>query len=197
MNYPKFFDSVEKIKVYDPLAEFLGSFEKGVIEYSFVDIVKSTGHGCITVAGAYLVVLSALKHLYKDKLPERGKIKVELPQSANEGTQGVIASVITHITGATYDRGFKGLNGRFSRTNLLFFNCDIPSFARFTRVDTGKSVDVSYLPHKLVSPQNILKRMLSLSPSDREFETYQNQWLEVVRTILENPDRVIEVKDIS
>ena len=196
MNYPKFFDNVEKIKVYDPLAEFLGSFEKGIIEYSFVDIVKATGHGCVTVAGAYLVTLTALKQLYKEELPERGKVKVELPQSANEGTQGVIASVITHITGATYDRGFKGLNGRFSRTNLLFFNCDIPSFARFTRIDTGKSVDVFYLPQKLVSPGNVLGKMLSLSPSDKEFKKYQNQWLEIVKTVLENPDKVIEVKEV-
>ena len=196
MNYPKFFDNVEKIKVYDPLAEFLGSFEKGIIEYSFVDIVKATGHGCVTVAGAYLVTLTALKQLYKEELPERGKVKVELPQNANEGTQGVIASVITHITGATYDRGFKGLNGRFSRTNLLFFNCDIPSFARFTRIDTEKSVDVFYFPQKLVSPGNVLGKMLSLSPSDKEFKKYQNQWLEIVKTVLENPDKVIEVKEV-
>ncbi len=196
MNYPKFFDNVEKIKVYDPLAEFLGSFEKGIIEYSFVNIVKATGHGCVTVAGAYLVTLTALKQLYKEELPERGKVKVELPQSANEGTQGVIASVITHITGATYDRGFKGLNGKYSRVNLLFFNCDIPSFARFTRIDTGKSVDVFYFPQKLVSPGNVLGKMLSLSPSDKEFKKYQNQWLEIVKTVLENPDKVIEVKEV-
>ncbi|BBB33529.1 conserved hypothetical protein [Thermotomaculum hydrothermale] len=196
MEYPEFFDRVEKITLYDPLAEFLGSFKDGIIEYGFTDIVKATGHGCVTVAGAYLATVYGLKALYKNGLPERGKIKVELPQAIDEGTQGVIASVITHITGATSNQGFKGLNGKFSRTNLMFFNTGIQSFARFTRIDNNKSVDVFYFPQKLVSPGNVLGKMLSISPSDKEFENYQNQWLEIVKTVLENPDKVIEVKEV-
>jgi len=196
MKYPNFFDKVEKIKVYDDLAEFLGSFENGIIEYSFVDIVKSAGHGCLTVAGAYLATLSALKELYKDKLPERGKIKVELPLSQQEGTQGVIASVISHITGATSDWGFKGLGGKFSRVNLMFFNCPIQSFARFTRIDTGKSVDVFYNPREIASPGNLLKEMLSTNPQSKMFKNLQNQWLSLVKTVLENKEKVITVKEV-
>ena len=196
MNYPKFFNKTESIKVYDELAEFLGSFENGIIEYTFSDMAKATGHGCITVAGAYLATLYALKKLYPNRLAERGKIKIELPQKRNHGTQGVIASVISHITGATSDYGFKGLAGKFSRTGLLFFNCAIPSFARFTRVDTGDSVDVFYNPGKVANPGDILGRMLSSPPKSENFKTYQKKWLETVETVLENADKVIEIKEV-
>ncbi len=197
MNYPHFFDNVETIKVYDGLADFLGSFENGIIEYSFVDIVKATGHGCLTVAGAYLATLFALKEIYKNEMPERGKIKVELPLKRDEGTQGVIGAVISHITGATEDNGFKGLNGKFSRINLLHFNTGIKSFARFTRIDNGKSIDVFYNPQKLVSPKDILGKMLSLPENGEEFKKYQAKWLELVKIILENGDKVIEIREVD
>ncbi len=196
MKYPDFFNNVETIKIYDGLAEFLGSFENGIIELTFLDIVKATGHGCVTVAGAYLATLQSLKKLYNNEIPERGKIKVELPQNREEATQGVIASVITHITGATSDYGFKGLNGKYSRTGLLFFGKDIQSFARFTRFDTGKSIDVFYYPGKLVSPGNILNKMLSTPENTDTFKNHQSQWLEIVKTILENPEKVIETKEV-
>jgi len=35
MGYPKFFDSVESIKVVDPLSNVLGAFEDGIYEYYF------------------------------------------------------------------------------------------------------------------------------------------------------------------
>ena len=51
--------------------------DTGEIEFSYVDIVKSAGHSCGTVAGAYLIALEGLKALYGEELPQRGEIKVE------------------------------------------------------------------------------------------------------------------------
>lgn len=76
MIRPAFFDDVRKIALRDPLAEFLGAAEGGVIEYGYLDAVKLAGHSCPTVAAAYLMTLNALTHLYGDELPERGAVRV-------------------------------------------------------------------------------------------------------------------------
>lgn len=52
MHYPAFFDDVPAIRLYDPLAEFLGAVDDGVIEYRYLDAVKLAGHSCPTVASA-------------------------------------------------------------------------------------------------------------------------------------------------
>ncbi|MGP1615771.1 MAG: hypothetical protein ACTS5Y_12055, partial [Pollutimonas bauzanensis] len=64
MSHPSFFDTAARITMYDPLAELLGAADKGLIEYSYTEVVKLAGHSCPTVAGAYLMTLRALKHLY-------------------------------------------------------------------------------------------------------------------------------------
>ena len=53
MQYPAFFDAVPHLRLRDPLAEFLGAIEDGVVEYTYVDAVKLAGHSCPTVASAY------------------------------------------------------------------------------------------------------------------------------------------------
>ena len=49
MIYPQFFNKIPTIKLQDDLASFLGAFEDGIIEFSYLDIVKSAGHSCPTV----------------------------------------------------------------------------------------------------------------------------------------------------
>ncbi|WP_228448572.1 hypothetical protein [Sulfurospirillum diekertiae] len=78
MKYPTFFDTIETITLYDPLSEVLGAFEKGEIIFSYLDVVKSAGHSCPTIAGAYLMVREGLKALYPNAIPKRGGIKVFL-----------------------------------------------------------------------------------------------------------------------
>ena len=58
MQYPAFFDDIPRLTVYDPLAGFLGSTLGGIIEYSYVDAVKLTGHSCPTVASSYWIVMT-------------------------------------------------------------------------------------------------------------------------------------------
>lgn len=52
MNYPDFFDAVPRISLYDPLAEFLGATEQGILQYGYFDAVPLAGHSCQTVAAA-------------------------------------------------------------------------------------------------------------------------------------------------
>jgi len=151
MKYPHFFDEIEKIILQDDLAKTLGTFEDGIVEFSYLDVVKSAGHSCPTLSGAYLCTLVGLKALYPNSLPKRGEIKVELPNDITDGVTGVIGTVIANITGATTNYGFKGLNGRFARTNLMFYNSPIKGNVRFTRTDTKESVEVIYNPSLLNS----------------------------------------------
>lgn len=72
MSFPAFFDAVPRFKMRDPLAEFLGAAEGGVLEYAYVDVVKLAGHSCPTVAAAYVLGCRALVALYPDSIPERG-----------------------------------------------------------------------------------------------------------------------------
>ena len=146
MTLPAFFDAAPHIQVQDPLAQFLGGAEDGVLEYSYLDVVKLAGHSCPTVATTFLMARKALAHLYPDALPRRGEIKVEMRDPADEGVTGVIASVLGMITGAAGGTGFKGIGGRFGRKDLLVFGAPITEEVRFTRLDTGASVEASAHP---------------------------------------------------
>ena len=118
MNHPDFFDQAPHIALRDPLSAFLGAFPDGVVEYGYLDAVKLAGHSCPTVAGAYLMTAKALVALYGDALPERGAIRAEFRDDAAHGVTGVIAGIVSLITGARQDDGFKGIAGRFAPTGL-------------------------------------------------------------------------------
>jgi hypothetical protein len=197
MNYPKFFDDIEKIRLKDELSAFLGTFEDGVVEFSYLDVVKSAGHSCPTVAGAYLATREALKRLYKDELPKRGEIRVDLRESQTEGVIGVIAQVITNITGATSDFGFKGINGKFNRTNLLFFSQDIDSEIKFTRLDTNESVLVDYNP-KTIKPapkqMELFQKALQGVATSQELAEFGKLWQDRVERIFKSVDSVLTIR---
>jgi len=112
ISYLAFFDDIEKIIVFDDLSKFLGVNDNGLVELSYLDIVKTAGHSCATVAGAYLSALKGLKVLYGDQLPQRGQIKVELQKAPTEDNAGVVGCVLSNITGATTDFGFGGYTHR-------------------------------------------------------------------------------------
>ncbi len=197
MNYPEFFDSIETIKMHDELSEFLGATESGILEFFYIDLVKTAGHSCGVVAGAYLSALKGLKTLYRDELPERGKIKVELKKAATEDNAGVTGFVISNITGATTDYGFAGLpNGKFNRRELLFYNAPIESDIRLTRLDTGKQVEINYHPEKAVNSKKILMSALGPNAADEDKKTFPERFQNMVKTIFEKADIVIEVKAI-
>lgn len=197
MKYPNFFDTVETINIQDSLSKVLGAFEKGLISFSYLDVVKSAGHSCPTIAGAYLMVREGLKALYGEALPQRGEIKVLFKEDIQSGTTGVVANVFSLITGATSDWGFKGLNGAYDRRFLMFFNADIPLHVRLQRIDTGITVDIAYNPSSILpDPQMpaLMQKVLADVANIEEKELFGLLWQTRVRKILENFDKVILLK---
>jgi len=200
MTHPSFFDEVVTIEMIDPLANVLGTFEEGKVSFCYQDVVKAAGHSCPTVAGAYLMTYHALKALYKDELPLRGMIEVSFKESLEEGVAGVIGNVVTHITGATDKSGFKGLNKKFARHDLMHFNAQITSNVRFKRVDTGEMVDVFYDP-SFVLPDPKMQPLMQLihqnKASNEEIKEFGRLWQERVKGIIvENFERVVRVEKV-
>ncbi|MDO9266859.1 MAG: FmdE family protein [Sulfurimonas sp.] len=196
MNYPKFFDTVESIKVVDPLSNVLGAFEGGVYEFNYLEVVKAAGHSCPTVAGAYITTLVGLKALYPDSPAIRGEIKVEFKESLEDGVAGVISNVISQITGATDKSGFKGLGGKFARHSLMKFDVKISSSVKFTRVDNGKSVDVYYDPSLVGgSPkmQPLMQKMMGGMANKEEMKEFGELWQDRVKRIFDNIPAVTKV----
>ncbi len=186
-NFPDFFAQVPGITTFDPLALTLGTVSDGIIKFKYTQIVKSAGHSCPTVAGAYLMTLKALDALYPNTPAVRGEIKVEFKEDFEDGVAGVIANVISNITGATEKSGFKGLNGRFARHSLMSFNTDINSNVRFTRVDNNKSVDVYYNP-SVVPPNPKMQELMSLvitqNANDEQIKEFGEIWQDRIKRIL-------------
>ena len=196
MSYPKFYDEIENIKVKDALSNVLGAFDNGEYEFSYKDVVKSAGHSCPTVAGAYLITLTALNYLYPDTRAIRGDIKVEFKEDLEDGVAGVIANVISQITGATDKSGFKGLNGKFVRHSLMNFNSNIDSSARFTRIDTNQSIDIVYNPSSVMANpnmQSLMQKMMQNTATKEEIKEFGNLWQDRVMRIFENIDNVIKI----
>ncbi len=194
MKYPDFFDKIEPIIVYDDLCKFLGVNEDGVLDFSYADIVKSAGHSCATVAGAYLMAQKGLKALYQDELPERGNIKVELQKAPREENTGVVASVISNITGSTSDFGFGGIpTGKYNRRDLLFFEADIEHDLCLTRLDTNEKVYVDYKPQKVVNPMAILKSAIKPDATQEDIKSFPHRFQKMVETVFENANEVIEI----
>jgi len=193
MEYPDFYNEVEHIILKDELSKFLGSSEEGIIDISYLDIVKMAGHSCALVSGSYLMALKGLQELYGTELPERGGIKVELRESPDEANTGVSAQVLSNITGATSDTGFTGIQGKYNRRGLLFYSADIQSNVRFTRLDTNKSVEVSYMPKKVVNPGDIMQSAFGPDATEESKKTFPKRWQEMVKTVFDNTDLVIEI----
>jgi len=196
MNYPEFFDEVETIKLQDGLANILGAFEDGIIEFTYKEVVKSAGHSCPTVAGAYLLVKEGLKELYKDEIAKRGEIAVYFKEDLQDGVAGVISNVVSQITGATDKSGFKGLNGKFARHSLMEFNNNINSSIKLIRTDTNKSVELIYNPNTILPHKNmsvLMQKVMGSVATKDEKVLFGQLWQERVEQILLNPKMVITI----
>ncbi|MCP5249491.1 MAG: hypothetical protein H6942_13315 [Candidatus Accumulibacter sp.] len=187
MNFPEFFESAPRITFRDPLARFLGAAEDGIIEYTYSDAVKLAGHSCPTVASAYLMTRAAMRALYPAAFPERGGIRVELGDDRLTGVAGVVANVVSLLTGASNDTGFKGIAGRFDRRGLLSFGADIAGQLRFTRQDTRAAATVSVRLERLPGDPRIALLMplcVAGTASSDQIAQFQSLWQERVRTLL-------------
>ncbi|ADL56470.1 hypothetical protein [Gallionella capsiferriformans] len=187
MSYPVFFDAVPRISFYDPLAEFLGATEQGVLQYGYFDVVRLAGHSCPTVASAYWATYKALSALYPDATPVRGDIRVEFRRSSESGVTGVIANVVSMLTGAMSESGFKGIGGRFDRRERLFFSVAMQGEVRYTRLDTNQAVEIAFNLQQVPAPPRLSELMascLSNTASPAEVTEFRELWQERVRCIL-------------
>ncbi|HEX7369305.1 MAG TPA: hypothetical protein VF284_03365 [Rhodanobacteraceae bacterium] len=188
MSFPDFFAEVPALRLHDGLAQLLGASDDGVIEYHYADAVRLAGHSCPTVAGGWLSARAALRHLYPDNaLPERGGICVDLPDAENAGVTGVIGQVLTLVTGAAADNGFKGLGGRHARSDLLHYARGNVAGTRFTRNDTGQSIEVEIdtSPVPADPMQRLLvQQILAGRADDLQRREFGRLWQDRVRRML-------------
>ena len=200
MQYPDFYSHVTPIKLYDPLSDFLGAFTEGELEITYLDCVKLAGHSCPTVAGAYLMAVKGIEMLYGDDLPQRGSVKIEMKEHESTGVTGVTANILSFILGAGGVGGFKGIQGNFSRNNLLFFGASINAEVRLIRLDTMQSVDLSYDPSLVKADEMMMPLMgktLKGLASKEEKNMFQTLWHRRVKEILlgkDNHNRLISIR---
>lgn len=194
-----FFSKVKPIKLVDPLSFVLGATVKGEpYVYHYTDIIQYSGHSCPSVAGAFKMTGIALKELYGDQMAVRGQIKVTMKGAPDEKVNGPIAQVISYITGAAGNTGFKGLKGKFSRYNLLSFDRDNSSAedvwaeAIFERLDNGKKVNIAYKAEMILGNPEMGKLMpliISGKATPEQIQKFGDLWQERVRiALMEAPE---------
>lgn len=187
MQYPDFYNSIRKITLHDPLAELLGASTGGLLEYGYLDAVKLAGHSCPTLAGAYLMTLKALAALHGDDIPARGNIRVAFRDDQASGVTGVIANVVSQITGAAGEGGFKGLGGKFKRNGLLSFNAGIEGMIRFERIDRAAAIEADYHPEQVPPDDSmfmLLQNLLAQRARPGDQDAFAALWQDRVRRIL-------------
>ncbi len=186
-RFPAFFAEVPRLAVCDPLADFLGTAEGGMLEYGYADAVRLAGHSCPTVASAYALTHHALTLLYAGELPVRGQVQVSFQHPLDEGVTGVIAAVVGLLTGSAQDGGFKGIGGQFVRRNLQRFAAHQPLMLRFSRSDSGASIDaaaeLSRVPHHADMPE-LMRRCMRGEADAAEALRFGQLWQERVRRVL-------------
>lgn len=190
-----FFDEVESISLNEPLGAFLGG--KLELEICYRDVVKLSGHSCPTVAVAYLFALYGLKTLYPSSVPVRGEIKVMMSEDKTEGVTGVIANVLSFITGAKENDGFKGIGGIFNRNELLSFGVSMEGEVTLLRTDTKASVQLRYNLATLQIPsfdQQLMQKVLMGKGTQEDAILFGTQWQNRVKTILlEHKEKAVTV----
>ncbi|KMQ49920.1 hypothetical protein CHISP_3134 [Chitinispirillum alkaliphilum] len=193
-----FIKEVKPIRMKEPLAELLGAFEAfgcDEFEYRFEDLIKVAGHVCPTVSMAYLLCRYGLRELYNDKVPVRGDVSVLMPGKPDEGVLGVIGQVLSFITGASMDTGFKGISGHHKRKNLLRYSGKsekgIQRFI-FKRLSAEKQIEIIVFPHLLPTlSQSQEMRIVELleknvwdGASSDEVLEFRKLWLQKVKNII-------------
>ncbi|KZC42751.1 MULTISPECIES: FmdE family protein [Rhodanobacter] len=193
MNYPAFYEQAPRIRMRDPLAAFLGAADDGLLEYAYVDAVRLAGHSCPTVAGAWLMARTALRALYPDETAERGGVAVHMPAAEGDGVTGVIAQVLTLVTGAAAGNGFHGIGGRFVRQSLLGYATTPGAAAvQFRRRDNGATVAVELDLSTVPAAPNLRELMVgALQPGAgaEQRAAFAQAWQgRVQRLLLEHAD---------
>lgn len=204
-----FFKDVEPIKIKDPLAIALGAMDKNEsFVFTYTDAIKLAGHSCPAISGAYKLTQLALRALYGSEIPIRGQVRIIFKGGLDYKVNGPISQVVTLITGASGESGFKGLGGgRYNRQNLLSFDEtqkadeDAVCTVIFERMDNKKKIEISYSNYML--PAN--PKMGELMPlavtgkgSDAEINEFGELWHDRIKAILVNPlDGMFVIRELK
>lgn len=193
----EFFALVAPIAMTDPLSSILGAVEDGeLIYYSYQDCVRLAGHACASVSSAFMATKLGLAELYGDQPPVRGEIEVRLAGERDQGATGPIGQVISFITGAATETGFKGLGGRYVRANRFIYDGAMPKpdgasiSVKFTRLDTGESVTVHASPSRIPLADEerqysaLMPKVLQGGGAREERENFYKYWQGINRKIL-------------
>ncbi|PXW89927.1 hypothetical protein C8R34_10384 [Nitrosomonas sp. Nm84] len=204
MNFPDFYEQAPVVHTYDAFAATLGAAHNGLLDYHYVDAVRLAGHSCPTVAGAFLIGRAALAALYPDGPAERGNIAIHMPAPQDEGVTGVMAQVLTLITGAAADNGFQGMRGRFKRQGLLSFAQHREGDAIiFKRLDNNARVavtlDVSLIPADPAQGERLMAILQDCADASQQ-AAFADAWQDRVRRLLlefSDDPRVIRITPMN
>lgn len=196
---------VEPIEIRDPVAEALAVLEPGdpfVVTYE--DVVRAAGHSCPTAAGAYRIAQLGLAALYPDDLPIRSEVAVEAAGPRDDGAYGVMARIVSYVTGAAGEDGFGGLAGGYGgRRDLLTFDAfepptPDPTF-RFRRTDTDDAVEVAYRVGEVPDGGPAighLQQLVDGSADEQRRAAFAEAWHGRVRTVLDD-DSLFDVETVE
>ena len=204
VNFPDFYEQAPVVRTHDSFAAMLGAARDGLLDYHYLDVVRLAGHSCPTVAGAFLIGRAALAALYPDGPAERGNIAVHMPAPEDEGVTGVMAQVLTLLTGAAAGNGFQGMRGRYRRKGLLSFAEQREGEAIiFKRLDNDVSVavtlDVSLIPADPAQGERLMA-ILQDCADDSQQIAFADAWQDRVRRLLlefADDPRVIRVTPVN
>lgn len=103
---------VTSVRLRDPLAASLGlAGPEECITVSIDDVARAVGRMDPTVTRAFVALTEALHSLYRDSLPVRGEIDVEISGSPDDPVALVVARILTAVTAATPEEA-PGRTGR-------------------------------------------------------------------------------------
>jgi formylmethanofuran dehydrogenase subunit E len=190
LEYPSFYDEVEKFILEDDLSAFLGATKGGIIEISYLDCVKLAGHSCPTVAGSYIVAKVATNRLFNGQTIKRSALKISFKESKDSGVTGVIGTVIGYILGCNDEGGFSGIGGKFNRANLLSYNnSEQKGSIKFTNIYTDESIELNLDTSKVPgdpSMRELMQKSLMGAASKEEMLKFQQLWQDRVEYMLLN-----------
>ncbi|MBF0401788.1 MAG: hypothetical protein HQL90_13605 [Magnetococcales bacterium] len=181
------FPKTPAITLYDPLGDLLGAGD-GHFTYTFEDAVKLAGHACPTVAGAFLLVKTALEQLFPGEVAVRGDVRVTIHGAVDRDVNGPISQIITLLTGAAAQNGFHGLAGQFVRSHLLHFRETLPPGPfTFERISNRHTVQLLYSaaafpPSPLIG--EYMPLILTGRASDVQRTAFRDAWRQRVLDIL-------------
>jgi len=140
-----------------------------------------------TVAAAWTLARRSLAALYRDAVPQRGAVRVEMGGDRASGVTGANANVAALLTGASGEIGFKGIGGRFDRRDLLSYAVELSLQMRFTRVDTAAAVDAGADLQRIPGDPALLpllQRCAAGNATRAEAARFAELWQARVRRIL-------------